>query len=46
MRPVAEGLEVDAAAQRRNLRAADVGADTGQSAALVRRALAHYRRDR
>ena len=46
MRPVAEGLEVDATAQRRNLRAADVGADTGQSAALARRALAHYRRDR
>jgi 3-carboxy-cis,cis-muconate cycloisomerase len=46
MRPVVEGLEVDAAALRRNLRAADVGTDVGQSAALVGRALAHYRKGR
>jgi 3-carboxy-cis,cis-muconate cycloisomerase len=46
MRPVIEGLEVDVAVLRRNLRAADVGADVGQSAALVARALAHYRKDR
>ena len=46
IRPVIAGLEVDAAALRRNLRAADVGADVGQSTALVRRALAHYRKDR
>jgi 3-carboxy-cis,cis-muconate cycloisomerase len=46
MTPVIEGLKVDAAAMRRNLGAAKVGADTGQSAALVRRALAQYRRNR
>ena len=43
---VIEGLEVDAAAMRRNLDIAKVGSDVGQSAALVGRALAHYRRER
>lgn len=46
MRPVAEGLEVDAAAMRRNLLAADVGADTGEAEAIVRRALDEYGKDR
>ncbi len=46
MTPVIEGLEVDAAAMRRNLDVAKVGSDVGQSAALVGRALAHYRRER
>ena len=46
MGAVIEGLEVDAPALHRNLARADVGADTGESSALVRRALAHYRKDR
>lgn len=46
MTPVIAGLEVDAAAMGRNLGAAEVGVDVGQSADLVRRALAHYRKDR
>jgi 3-carboxy-cis,cis-muconate cycloisomerase len=37
--PVIEGLEVDEASMRRNLAAAGVGADTGESEALVMRAL-------
>jgi len=37
--PVIEGLEVDEAAMARNLAAAGVGFDTGESEALVRRAL-------
>jgi 3-carboxy-cis,cis-muconate cycloisomerase len=40
MVPVIEGLEVDEAAMARNLAAAGVGSDTGESEALVRRALA------
>ena len=43
---VIAGLEVDATALRRNLAAAGVGSDVGQSGALVRRALAYYRKDR
>jgi 3-carboxy-cis,cis-muconate cycloisomerase len=43
LRPVVEGLEVDEAAMRRNLSAADVGDDTGHAIALVHRALADYR---
>jgi 3-carboxy-cis,cis-muconate cycloisomerase len=43
LRPVVEGLEVDTAAMRRNLSAADVGDDAGHSAALAHRALAEYR---
>jgi 3-carboxy-cis,cis-muconate cycloisomerase len=39
MAPVIEGLEVDEAAMARNLAAAGVGADTGESQALVMRAL-------
>jgi 3-carboxy-cis,cis-muconate cycloisomerase len=39
MAPVIEGLEVDEAAMARNLAAAGVGSDTGESEALVRRAL-------
>ena len=46
LRPVVEGLEVDAAAMGRNLSAADVGDDAGHSVALVHRALAEYRRSR
>ncbi len=42
MADVAEGLEVDTAAMARNLGAADVGADTGAAALLVRRALAAF----
>jgi len=38
--PVIEGLEVDEAAMARNLAAAGVGFDSGESEALVRRALA------
>jgi 3-carboxy-cis,cis-muconate cycloisomerase len=37
--PVIEGLEVDEAAMARNLAAAGVGSDTGESEVLVRRAL-------
>jgi 3-carboxy-cis,cis-muconate cycloisomerase len=43
LRPVVDGLEVDAVAMRRNLSAADVGDDAGHSVALVHRALAEYR---
>jgi 3-carboxy-cis,cis-muconate cycloisomerase len=39
MAPVAEGLEVDEAAIARNLAAADIGEDTGEAEAIVRRAL-------
>ena len=45
-RPVVDGLEVDAAAMRRNLSAADVGDDAGHAVALVHRALAEYRGSR
>ena len=41
---VVEGLELDTARMRANLAAADVGVDTGESAALVRRALDHHRK--
>lgn len=44
--PVVEGLEVDTARMAANLAAADVGTDTGESEALVARALAAYRKDR
>jgi 3-carboxy-cis,cis-muconate cycloisomerase len=44
LRPVVAGLEVDAAAMRRNLSAAGVGDDAGHSIALVHRALAEHRR--
>jgi 3-carboxy-cis,cis-muconate cycloisomerase len=40
MAPVIEGLEVDEAAMARNLAAADVGSDVGESEVLARRALA------
>jgi 3-carboxy-cis,cis-muconate cycloisomerase len=43
LRPVVEGLEVDAAAMRRNLSAAGVGDDLGHAVALVHRALADHR---
>jgi len=39
LRPVIEGLDVDTVTLRRNLIREDVGADAGQSAALVRRVL-------
>lgn len=41
---VAEGLEIDAAAIARNLAAADVGEDIGESAALVALILDKYRK--
>jgi len=44
LREVLDGLEIDAAAMRRNLRAADVGDDAGHAVALAQRALAEYRR--
>lgn len=44
--PVIEGLEVDTDRMASNLAAAGVGTDTGESEALVARALNHYRRDR
>ena len=44
LRPVVEGLEVDADTMRSNLSTADVGADAGHAVALVHRALAEYRR--
>ncbi len=43
LRPVVEGLEIDAAAMARNLAAANVGADTGHAAELTRQALAQRR---
>jgi 3-carboxy-cis,cis-muconate cycloisomerase len=43
MREVIDGLEIDTTAMHRNLQAAAVGESTGQSALLVRRALARYR---
>lgn len=46
MRPVAQDLEVDTAAMRRNLRAAGVDEDVGHAEALVRRALGQYGKDR
>ena len=46
MTPVMEGLEVDAAAMQRNMDTAAIGSDVGESAALVRRALAHYQNPR
>lgn len=45
MAAVAEGLEVDEAAIARNLRAADMGEDTGESAAIVAELLAQCRKD-
>lgn len=44
LRPVLEGLEVDAVAMARNLAAADVGADIGHAAELTRRAVARRQR--
>jgi 3-carboxy-cis,cis-muconate cycloisomerase len=44
LRPVVDGLEVDAAAMGRNLSAAGVGDDLGHSIALVHRALVEHRR--
>ncbi|EJL30824.1 3-carboxy-cis,cis-muconate cycloisomerase [Caulobacter sp. AP07] len=46
MAPVIEGLEVDTDRMAANLAVAGVGADTGESEALVARALAVYRKDR
>jgi 3-carboxy-cis,cis-muconate cycloisomerase len=46
MTQVIEGLEVEAAIMRRNLGDAAVGFDVSQSADLVRRAIAHYRKER
>jgi 3-carboxy-cis,cis-muconate cycloisomerase len=46
MAPVIEGLEIDAGRMAANLAAAGVGADTGESEALVARALEHYRSNR
>lgn len=46
MAPVIAGLEVDTVRMAANLAAADVGTDTGESEALVARALAHFERDR
>jgi len=46
MAPVIEGLEVDTDRMASNLAAADVGTDTGESEALVARALAAYDKDR
>jgi 3-carboxy-cis,cis-muconate cycloisomerase len=51
MAPVIEGLEVDTGRMAANLAAADVGTDTGESEALVAKALetwalAHLQRDR
>jgi 3-carboxy-cis,cis-muconate cycloisomerase len=43
LRPVVDDLEVDTAAMRRNLSAADVGDDLGHAIALVHRALAEHR---
>jgi 3-carboxy-cis,cis-muconate cycloisomerase len=44
LRPVIEGLEVDAGAMARNLAAANVGDDVGHAAELTRRALAQRER--
>jgi 3-carboxy-cis,cis-muconate cycloisomerase len=44
MAPVVEGLELDTGHMQANLAAAGVGADPGESAALVRRALDHHRK--
>lgn len=46
MLPVAEGLEVDAAAMQKNLDTAGTGQDAGESVAMVQRALAHFNRRR
>ncbi|CAN5346212.1 3-carboxy-cis,cis-muconate cycloisomerase [soil metagenome] len=46
MAPVIEGLEVDTDRMAANLAAAGVGTDTGESEALVRRALAPFERNR
>ncbi len=43
LRGVLDGLELDPAAMRRNLSAADVGDDAGHAVALAQRALAEYR---
>lgn len=43
LRPVVEGLEIDAAAMARNLAAAEVGDDVGHAAELTRQALAQRR---
>jgi 3-carboxy-cis,cis-muconate cycloisomerase len=45
MTPVIEGLEVDTARMAANLATAGVGADTGESEALVARGLAAHRKD-
>ena len=45
MRPVIAGLEVDAPRMAANLAAANVGTDTGESEALVARALAAHSKD-
>ncbi|MEA2757259.1 MAG: 3-carboxy-cis,cis-muconate cycloisomerase, partial [Aliidongia sp.] len=41
---IAEGLELDPARMQANLDQAGVGTDFGESVALARRALAHYRK--
>ncbi|MGB8841878.1 MAG: 3-carboxy-cis,cis-muconate cycloisomerase [Aliidongia sp.] len=41
---IAEGLEIDPARMQANLDQAGIGADLGESVALARRALAHYRK--
>lgn len=46
MAPVVEGLEVDTARMAANLSVAGVGTDTGESRALVARALANLGKDR
>lgn len=46
MLAVVEGLEVDVERMAANLAAAQVGTDTGESQALVERALAAYQKDR
>jgi 3-carboxy-cis,cis-muconate cycloisomerase len=45
MATVAEGLDIDEAAIARNLAAADVGDDIGESAAIVAAILRHHRKD-
>lgn len=46
MAPAVEGLEVDTDRMAKNLAAADVGTDTGESETLIARALDAYRKDR
>ena len=45
MATVAEGLDIDTAAIARNLAAANVGSDIGESAAIVAAILAHHRKE-